>query len=101
MFLRLLTLFLLCLTPFCQAKPPALTPHDTNVKLQEILKAHVSYNQLDEEIIKRTLVNYLDEIDPLKTYLTENEVLEWINPSDEFVIRVLQEVQDEIGRAHV
>jgi carboxyl-terminal processing protease len=94
MYFRLIFLFLLCASPLCHAKPPSLTPHDTSVKIQEILKSHVTYKQLNEEIVKRTLTNYLEAIDPLKTYLTENEAIEWENPSDDLVLKVLKELQD-------
>lgn len=92
---KIFLLFILCLQSFCFAKPPSLTPKDTKNKIQEILKAHVSYQKLDEEIIRRTFLNYLDEIDPLKTYLTEDETVELTSPSDDFILSALQGIQNE------
>ena len=82
MYLKYLLFFILFTTSLCQAKPPSLTPHDAKVKIQEILKSHITYRELDEEIIRRTFINYLEELDPLKTYFIENEILEWTNPSE-------------------
>jgi len=93
MFHRISFLFLICLNSLCLAKPPSLTPLDTKNKIHEILKAHVSYQKLSEEIIQRAFLNYLDEIDPLKTYFLENEVLEWTSPSDQLLQQTLQNLQ--------
>ena len=89
MLYRFIFLFLLCCQALCLAKPPSLTPQDTKNKIQEILRAHVSYQKLSEELIQRTFANYLDEIDPLKTYFLESEVLEWSAPSQELLQKTL------------
>ncbi len=93
MLYRILFLFLLCLQTLCLAKPPSLTPQDTRNKIQEILKAHVSYQKLSEELIQRAFINYLEELDPLKTYFIEKEVLTWTSPSEELLKSTLQHVQ--------
>jgi len=78
-----------------QAKPPQLTPKDTRIKIDEILKSHVSYQTLQPELIKRALHNYLDELDPGKTYLTQPEVVKWTQPSDELLNIILNNYQYE------
>jgi len=90
----LLMLFLV-VASFCEAKPPSLTPHDTKVKIDEILKAHVSYQKLTPELVKRALQNYLEELDPGKTYFTESEILKWTNPSDELLNLTLEGYRKE------
>lgn len=93
MLRKVIFLFLVSTASLCLAKPPSLTPQDTKNKIHEILKAHVSYQKLSEEIIQRAFLNYLDEIDPLKTYFLESEVLEWTSPSDDLLKQTLQNVQ--------
>jgi carboxyl-terminal processing protease len=93
MFRRILFFLLLCLPCVCPAKPPSLTPQDTKNKIQEILKSHVSYQKLSEEIIQRAFIHYLEEIDPSKTYFLESEVAAWINPSEDLLKQTLQNVQ--------
>lgn len=90
---RIIFLFLICLSSLCLAKPPSLTPQDTKNKINEILKAHVTYQSLSEEIIQRTFANYLDEIDPLKTYFTESEILKWNSPSEELLKKTLADIK--------
>jgi carboxyl-terminal processing protease len=90
---RIIFFLFICLHSFVLAKPPALTPEDTKNKIEEILRAHVTYQSLSEEIIKRAFVNYLDEIDPLKTYFIENEVVMWTSPSDELIKSTLSALQ--------
>ncbi len=71
-------------------KPPELTPKDTRVKVEEILKAHATYHTLNQELIKRSFENFLHEIDPSFSYLLESEVLKWTSPSEELLTRTLE-----------
>jgi carboxyl-terminal processing protease len=88
-------LIFLIIFNFCGAKPPQLTPHDTKVKIDEILKAHVSHQKLSPELVRRALQNYLEEIDPIKTYLIESEVLKWTSPSERLLEKILKEMNEE------
>ena len=77
------------------AKPPELSPKDTRIKIDEILKAHVNYHELTPELIGRAFQNYLDEVDPGKTYLLKSEVDKWTNPSSELLEETLISVKKE------
>ena len=66
---------------FIEAKPADLTPSSAHKKALEILKAHVLHKEFTPELAKHTLENFLDELDPIKTYLIESETLKWIEPS--------------------
>src|SRR5690242_3990029 len=79
-----LLLFFL-LSSLAHTKPPQLTPRDTRIKIEEILKAHAAYKELSLELVKRSLENYLIELDPFKTYFIDNEILKWTSPSDELL----------------
>lgn len=79
------------LTNLEAVEPPKLTAKETRLKTEEILKAHVSYQQLSPELIKRALKNYLEELDPLKTYFLDYEIVKWIDPSDDLLKKVLEE----------
>lgn len=93
--LRLIFVFFLVLSSFVEAKPPELTARDARVKIEEILKAHVSYQQLTPELMKRVFDNYLDELDPIKTYFIENEIVKWTNPTEELLKKALNELKKE------
>lgn len=87
---RLFFLFLLPVI-LLQAKPPNLSNRDAKVKIEEILKAHVSYQKLTPEIVSRALGNYLDEVDPTKTYFLSPEIEQWTTPSQDLIDLVLDE----------
>ncbi len=77
------------------AKPPSLTPHDTWVKIEEILRAHVSHQKLTPEIVQRALQNFLEELDPGKTYFIASEINAWTDPSSEFLAQTLSDMKRE------
>ncbi len=90
MYRRFLVLFFLFFSPFLQAKPPTLTPKDTRVKIDEILKAHVCHQQLTPELVSRAMVLFVDELDPGKTYFLESDLVTWTNPTPELLSDTLQ-----------
>ena len=63
------------------AKPPQLTPKDAKKKVEEILKAHVTHKAFHQEIVKRSLVCFLEELDPSKTYFIESDISTWSSPT--------------------
>lgn len=83
-------LFLILLF-FCvaEAKPPQLSSKDVKTKIEEILKAHASHKNLSSELMERTLKNFLEELDPTKTYFIEGEIAEWQHPSEQVLQRAL------------
>jgi len=82
-------------TLFAEAKPPELTPHLTYKKSEEIFKGHVTYKELSPEIARRTLQNYINELDPTKTYFLADEVAQWENPSDELIDELIRNYKKE------
>jgi carboxyl-terminal processing protease len=90
MCFRLLLLLLLLATVRCEPKPPQLTPKDARVKIEEILKAHAAYQKLTPELVQRALLNYLEELDPGKTYFLAKDVDAWIHPSEELLQKALE-----------
>ncbi len=95
MYRKLLPFLLLFISFFIEAKPPSLTPRDTKIKIEEILKSHVSHQRLTTELIARAFENYLDELDPTKTYLLQTEISEWSEPSEALLVRTLSEIKRE------
>ena len=77
-----------------ESKPPELTSSEVTAKIQEIMRLHASYKKFDDEIIKRVLKNYLDELDPIKSYLIEPDIDMWLKPTQ--VTRVLGRLEMSI-----
>lgn len=76
---------------FVECKLPELTPVIVTTKLNEIMKAHASHKQLTPIIIERALNNYLEVLDPNKSYLIEADVQKWLKPSQEMLTQILQD----------
>ncbi len=93
--MRLFLLLILFFSAIVEAKPPTLTPKDTKTKIEEILKAHVSYQKLTPELMARALENYLDELDASKTYFLHGEVSVWLEPSETFLNELVKAVNKE------
>ena len=73
------------------AKYPDLTPRLVREKFNEIMKSHASYHELTPEIAKRAMQNFLEELDPTKTYLIGSDIEVWVNPSDELLNKVISD----------
>lgn len=87
-------LFLLLVCSFAEARQlPELEPATVKSKLNEIMKAHVTYKKVNTLLVKRALENFIDELDPTKTYFIETDIHQWLEPSDEMLNQVLQEYE--------
>lgn len=73
----------------CAATLPQITPKDVNKKLNEIMKVHASHKTLTPQIVKRALGNFLEELDPSKTYFIEADIEEWTSPTDEKLEKII------------
>jgi carboxyl-terminal processing protease len=88
-------LTLIILISALEARPPELSSRDTRVKIDEILKAHVCHQKLTEEIVSRAMQNYLEELDPGKTYFLESDIQQWIQPSKSLLAQTLENYKKE------
>ncbi len=77
------------------AKPPLLTPHDTRLKIDEILKAHVCHQSITQELAGRALQNFIEELDPGKTYFLESDLSMWTNPSTKLLDQIVEGYKHE------
>lgn len=90
MFKKFLTLFFLFFALAAECKLPQLTSRDVKAKIEEILKAHVCYKALTPELMERALQNFLEELDPTKTYFLEEEIAPWAHPSEATLQKALE-----------
>jgi carboxyl-terminal processing protease len=97
MLFRLVVSFLtiIFLFSYLEARPPELSAKDTRMKIEEILKAHVCHQKLTEEIVCRAIQNYLEELDPGKTYFLAFDIDPWINPSKDLLSQTLDAYKKE------
>ena len=92
--LRNLLLLLFISVAVLDAKPPQIGPKDVKLKIEEILKAHASYKKLNPELIDRVLQNFLEELDPTKTYFLSPEIAQWTQPTPETLQKALNDVHN-------
>lgn len=90
MLRRWITMLLIFFTFNCFCDLPQLTPKEVNNKIQEILKEHVTYKSLNSQLIERILRNFIEELDPSKTYFIESDIQEWLYPSEELKDKFLE-----------
>ncbi|NGX42394.1 MAG: Tail-specific protease [Chlamydiae bacterium] len=84
------TLFLFLSTwTITEGKLPEIDSPKVLEKVHEIMKAHASYKEMSGELISRAFLNYLDELDPNKTYFILSDIEEYLKPSDEQQNRAL------------
>ncbi len=78
----------------CEAKTPNLTANDVTAKATEIMKAHASHKKLTPQLAQRLLNNYLDTIDPNKTYFVESDIAQWIDAPKELVDKLIADYEN-------
>jgi carboxyl-terminal processing protease len=72
-----------------------ISAKEVHIKTEEILRAHIRFKEFDQEVAKRTFQNYLEELDPLKTYLVQEEIEMYLTPSDPFLKAVVADYQND------
>lgn len=85
---------LICAIALLCAKPPPLTPQSTKATVEEILKAHVCHRELTKELLARAFANFLEELDPAKTYLLDAAIIPWQSPTGELLQAALDDYRN-------
>lgn len=73
----------------CEAKLPDLTPQDVTERANELMEMHASHKHLTPVLAERVLNNYLEILDPNKTYFIEPDISQWVHPSPEFLNQLI------------
>ena len=80
---------------FIEARLPNLEGSDVCEKISEIMNAHVKYKKLDSTLIERVLRNFIEELDPMKTYFIKPEIQKWLSPSGEIFGEIIEDYAHE------
>jgi carboxyl-terminal processing protease len=93
MIKKLLVLFLLLTIPWIvESKLPEINPQQTEDKIHEIMQLHATHKTLSPIIIKRILQDYMEELDPAKSYFIETDIAKWLEPSDPLTEKVINDI---------
>lgn len=87
----IMALLLLLSVGRSEAKLPDIDSHKAMEVVHQMMKIHALYHQMTPELMKRVYSNYLDELDPNKTYFIKSEIEKWISPSDAFLTQSVQQ----------
>lgn len=55
-------------------EPPKLKVHDVTYRIEEMLRTHAYIQEIDHEILERTLFHFVEEMDRTKSYFLEGEI---------------------------
>ncbi len=92
------------------AKLPEIDAQGVKRKLNEIMASHASVKQIDPIVAKRALNNYLELLDPSKTYFIKPDITQWVEPTDAQLEQLVKDygsanyetfaaIQDAMGKA--
>lgn len=79
---------------FAAASLPNLTPEKTVNTANTMLQLHASQKEITPELMKRILQNYLEELDPTKTYFIKSDIVQWTDPSEETLEKAVKEYKE-------
>ncbi|MDP1880635.1 MAG: S41 family peptidase [Parachlamydiaceae bacterium] len=74
---------------FGEATLPDICPIETRKKAEEILGSHARYKELNPLLVQRTLNNFIDSLDPAKTYFLEPEIHPWLEAKETLLQQIL------------
>lgn len=77
----------------CEAKPSDIGPEDVALKTTEMMRAHASHKELTPLLTQRILTNYIEHLDPAKTYFIEADILKWTQPSEQLLQEIINAYQ--------
>lgn len=75
------------------AKPAEINQYDVTYKMQEIMRAHAVYKAMSPILAKRSLDNFINLLDPYKTYFLEGEISKWLDPTDSLLEQVSKDFE--------
>ncbi|MBN1915198.1 MAG: PDZ domain-containing protein [Parachlamydiales bacterium] len=85
--------FLFCSLQATISPSEQLTSGDVQKQMKILLASHVTYNELNQEIVQRMMLNFLELLDPTKLYMMEPEISKWTHPEEQQLDLVLQELK--------
>lgn len=90
-FFNFLLLFFLVNALF-GSKIPELTDQDVIKTLNQIMESHATCKNLSLTIVKRALEQYLEVLDPTKSYFLAGEVADWLKADDAALEKILDDL---------
>ena len=74
-------------------QPADLTSYDVEKLMNEMLSQHPMFQSLTPELTQRILKSFANELDPMKSYLTRQELREFLIPTQEEVLSITSDLK--------
>lgn len=71
--------------------PQAITNQETYKISEAIFRSHARYKHYSSEIVRRSLLNFIEELDPLRVYFIQEDIDEYLDPSPTFLKQVMND----------
>lgn len=72
-----------------------LQPKDVNKIMQQIFDQHVDKKEISNSILRKSFIVYIDQFDPKRVYLTENDVHPFLALSDSQIANIMSEYKNQ------
>lgn len=73
------------------AKLPDLSPQEVLDKTHELTQSHIDFHEITPKLILRTLANFVEHLDPTKSYLYEEEIQKWLEPEESELVKITED----------
>lgn len=78
-----------------EARLPEIDANGVKAKIDEMLRSHATHKKLDDVLVKRILLNYLELLDPSKVYLIQSDVSRWTDPNPALIQQILSDYKEK------
>ncbi len=75
------------------AKPAELSQQNVTDKMHEIMRAHVLYKHFSPLLAKRSISNFIEALDPTKTYFLFSEIERWLDLDEDGLKQVVEDFE--------
>lgn len=78
-----------------EAKPPLVASGNVKQVMNELFDYHIDQKEMNGQIMERALKIYIKQFDPSKSYLLHEEVVLYLNPSDQNLRKMVTDYEKD------
>lgn len=84
---------IIVITPFLIFSKP-LKLNDINLVIERLFDYHIEYKKIDGILVSRSFHIYIDQFDPMKIYLLESDIQEYLDLNKKKADQIAQKVRN-------
>lgn len=93
-FRSLIFIFLTAFLSLGSEEPQLLHTSDVNKIMKQIFEQHVNKKEISDSILKKSFNVYIDQFDPHRIYLEQQEIRPFLQINDDQISRLMQQYQN-------